>query len=78
MRNYMRKCMEHQKVLQEIGRHGDFSVYPTLVKKYKSHRNSELIRLGHASEVQRRKRAAWGSVEHSKRVLGPLPAPMEM
>ena len=78
MRNYQRKCMEHMKVLQEIGRRGDFSVYPTLVKKYKSHRNSELIRLGHISEAQVRKRSDWGKIEHARRVFGPTLAVMEM
>jgi hypothetical protein len=66
IRNYMQRSLDHVYALQEIGRNGDFSLIPSLRKTYKSHRRSELIRLGLASDVQVRQRGAWGPVEHAR------------
>jgi hypothetical protein len=72
MRNYMRECLEHAAVLQQIGRHGDFGEYGSLVKQYKSHRSADLIRLGCASDPVVRHRANWGSVAHARLITLPL------
>jgi hypothetical protein len=66
IRNYMQRSLDHVFALKEIGRNGDFSRIPALRKTYKSHRRSELIRLGLASDVQVRQRGAWGSIQHSR------------
>ena len=49
-----------------IGRNGDFALIPGLRKVYKSHRRSELIRLGLASDKQVRQGGAWGAVVHAR------------
>ena len=49
-----------------VGRHADFSQIPSLRKKYKSHRRSELIRLGLCDEQVARKRSSWGSISHAR------------
>ena len=57
LRKYMQKALDHMRSMRELGRYGDgdvshpdFSRAPSLMKTYKSHRRSELIRLGVASE----------------------------
>ena len=66
LRKYQQKCFDHMAALREIGRHGDFSGIPALMKKYKSHRRAELIQLGIASEEPKRSRSDWGSVQHAR------------
>jgi hypothetical protein len=48
--------------LLKIGREGNFAQIPSLCKVYKSHRRSELIRLGLAADAQVRRRGARGSI----------------
>ena len=66
IRNYMQRSLDHVRALLKIGRHGDFSLIPSLRKVYTSHRRSELINMGQASDVQKRKRGAWGSIAHAR------------
>jgi len=66
IRNYMQRSLDHVAALMELGRHADFSQIPSLRKKYKSHRRSELIRLGLCDEKVARKRNSWGKVIHSR------------
>ena len=66
IRNYMQRSLDHVTALLELGRHADFSQIPSLRKKYKSHRRSELIRLGLCDELVSRKRGSWGSVSHAR------------
>lgn len=66
IRNYMQRSLDHVYALREVGRNGDFSRIPALRKTYKSHRRSELIRLGLASDVQVRQRGVWGPVQHAR------------
>jgi hypothetical protein len=66
IRNYMQRSLDHVRALLKIGRNGDFSLIPSLRKLYKSHRRSELINLGLASDVQKRKRGEWGSIAHAR------------
>ncbi len=66
IRNYMQRSLDHVRAMMAIGRHGDFGLIPGLRKVYKSHRRSELIRLGLASDIQVRKRGAWGTMEHAR------------
>ena len=66
IRNYMQRSLDHVRALQELGRHADFSQIPSLRKKYKSHRRSELIRLGLCDEKVARKRSSWGSINHAR------------
>lgn len=61
IRNYMPRSLDHVRALLDIGRKGDFAFITSL---YKSHRRSELINLGLASNVQVRQRGNWGSIEH--------------
>ena len=56
----------HVTALLELGRHADFSQIPSLRKKYKSHRRSELIRLGLCDEKVARKRDSWGRISHAR------------
>ena len=66
IRNYMQRSLDHVRALLKIGRNGDFALIPSLRKVYKSHRRSELIRLGLASDVQVRQRDSWGSVKRAR------------
>ena len=59
-------------VIRDIGRTGDFSRIPGLKKEYKSHRCAAQIRLGLASEPQRRKRGGPWELSRSKK-LAPSP-----
>jgi hypothetical protein len=62
----MQRSLDHVTALLELGRHADFSKIPSLRKKYKSHRRSELIRLGLCDEQVARKRSSWGSISHAR------------
>ena len=66
IRNYMQRSLDHVIALLELGRHADFSQIPSLRKKYKSHRRSELIRLGLCDEKLARKRDSWGRISHAR------------
>lgn len=66
IRNYMQRSLDHVTALLELCRHADFSQIPSLRKKYKSHRRSELIRLGLCDEQVARKRSYWGSISHAR------------
>ena len=66
IRNYMQRSLDHVQALIELGRHGDFTKIPSLRKKYKCHRRSELVRLGHRAASEVRTRSAWGSMQHSR------------
>jgi hypothetical protein len=68
IRKYMQRSLDHVRALLELGRNGDFSKVTGMRMQYKSHRRSELIRMGLASEVQVRKRCAWGKIEHARLV----------
>ena len=57
--------MDHINALLKIGREGNFAQIPSLCKVYKSHRRSELIRLGLAADAQVRRRDAWVSIAHA-------------
>ena len=63
IRNYMQRSLDHVRALLKIGCNGDFDLIPSLRKVFKSHRRSELIRLGLASDVQVRQ---WGSVKRAR------------
>jgi hypothetical protein len=62
----MQRSLDHVTALLELGRHADFSQIPSLRKKYKSHRRSELIRLGLCDEKVARKRDSWGRISHAR------------
>jgi hypothetical protein len=62
--NCMQRSLDHVRTLLDIGRKGDFAIITSPRKSYKSHRRSELINLGLASDVQVRQRGNWGSIEH--------------
>ena len=62
----MQRSLDHVAALLELGRHADFSQIPSLRKKYKSHRRSELIRLGLCDEKVARKRHSWGRISHAR------------
>ena len=66
IRNYMQRSLDHVRALQELGRHADFSQIPSLRKKYKSHRRSELTRLGLCDDKVARNRSSWGSISHAR------------
>ena len=66
IRNYMQRSLDHVQALIDLGRHGDFTKIPSLRKKYKSHRRSEHVRLGHRAASEVRTRGAWGSIQHSR------------
>ena len=66
IRNYMQRSLDHAQSMLTIGRTGDFGQIPSLCKVYKSHRRSELLRLGLASEKKIRQRGAWGSIKHAR------------
>ena len=66
LRNYMQRSLDHVRAMIAIGRNGDFALIPGLRKVYKSHRRSELIRLGLASDKQVRQGGAWGAVVHAR------------
>ena len=66
IRNYVQRALDHVKALIELGRKGDFNKIPALRKVYKSHRRSELIRLGLATEKVVRVRDQWGEMVHSR------------
>ena len=66
IRNYMQRSLDDVHALLKIGREGDFTQIPSLCKVYKSHRRSELIRLGLASDAQVRRRDEWGSIAHAR------------
>ena len=62
----MKRSLDHVVAFLELGRHADFSQIPSLRNKYKSHRRSELIRLGLCDEKVARKRGSSGSVSHAR------------
>ena len=64
IRNYMPRSLDHVHALLNLGRKGDFAIIPSLRKLYKSHRRSELIKLGLASDAQVRETGNWGPIEH--------------
>ena len=68
----------HIAVLTELAETGDYSKYGTLRKKYKSHRDARLIRLGTMSEPQVRPRANWGAMPHARRIFGTGRTPMNV
>lgn len=74
IRNYMQRSLDHVTALGELGRHGDFAKIPGLRKKYKSHRRSELIRVGQASETKARSRSSWGAVAHARVIEAAVPS----
>ncbi len=75
IRNYQRRSFDFMAALSEIGRNGDFSRIPGLRKKYKSHRTTEMVRLGLASEPQVRNREAYGTIEIARRTNVPRVVP---
>lgn len=66
IRKFMQRTLDHARALGELTREGDFSLIPSLRKKYKSHRRAELVTLGVASEEPRRDRTSWGKVHHAR------------
>ena len=66
IRNYMQRSLDRVCALLKIGCNGDFALIPSLRKVYNSHRRSELIRLGLASDVQFRHRDSRGSVKRAR------------
>jgi hypothetical protein len=68
IRRFMQKALDHTQALDELGPDGNFSLIPSLRRKYKSHRRAELVRFGLASEDKRRERGSWGGVVHSRLV----------
>ena len=66
IRYYTQRSLDHVHELLKIWREGDFAQISNLCKVYKSHRRSELIHLGLASDTQVRRRDAWGSISHAR------------
>ena len=66
LRRYMARSFRHMAVLRAIGRHGDFSQFPSLDRQYKSHRDS--MRVGRDLDApNKRTREAWGGVASARR-----------
>ena len=61
----MARSNRHMEVLRAIGRHGDFSQFPSLDKEYKRHRDYMVV--GADLDGQKRKRDEWGSVSPARR-----------
>lgn len=64
----MRRSLSHMAALRDIGEFGDYSQFLSLIKKFKSHRDSQRISLGLAIDPSagRRKREKWGQIERAK------------